>query len=66
MIYEATIDDAAVYARPWTLRTTLHRDTQPGTRIQEDECVEDEFGVRRHVSPSDRRNLLVNNYRRWK
>jgi hypothetical protein len=49
--YEATIDDAAVYSRPWTLRTVLHRVKDPGARIIEDECLDDENGVRHHISP---------------
>jgi hypothetical protein len=65
MSYEATIDDSAVYTRAWTLRTTLYRDTRPGARIREDECIEDEFGVRRRISPADPHNLLINDYRRW-
>ena len=63
--YEARIDDPVVYARPWTLRTTLHRVTQPGARIIEDECLEDANGVRHHISPSDPRNLLKADYSRW-
>ena len=56
--YQARIEDPVVYVGPWTLRTTLHRVTQPGARIVEDECLEDANGVRHHVSPSDPRNLL--------
>ena len=63
--YEATIEDPSVYARPWTLRTVLHRNNEPGARILEDECLEDENGVRQRVSPSDRRSLLINDYARW-
>jgi len=64
--YEARMEDPMVYARPWTLRTTLHRVTQPGARIIEDECLEDANGVRHHISPSDPRNLLKADYSRWK
>ena len=64
--YEARIDDPAVYARPWTLRTTLQRVKEPGARIIEDECLEDENGVRHHISPSDPRNLLKADYSKWK
>jgi hypothetical protein len=63
--YEARIEDAVVYSRPWTLRTVLHR-REPGTRIIEDECLEDANGVRHHVSPNDPRNLLRSDYSRWK
>lgn len=63
--YEARMEDPMVYTRPWTLRTTLHRVTQPGARIIEDECLEDTNGVRHHISPSDPRNLLKADYSRW-
>ena len=64
--YEARIDDPVVYAKPWTLRTTLHRVKQAGARIIEDECLEDANGVRHHISPSDPRNLLKADYSRWR
>jgi hypothetical protein len=60
--YVARIDDPAVYAKPWTLRTVLYRDKRPGARIIEDECLEDAAGVRRHVSPYDPANLLKSDY----
>jgi hypothetical protein len=63
--YETRMEDPMVYTRPWTLRTTLYRVTQPGARIIEDECLEDANGVRRHISPSDPRNLLKADYSRW-
>ena len=64
--YEARIEDPAVYTRPWTLRTALYRVTRPGARIIEDECLEDANGIRRHISPSDPRNLLKADYSRWR
>jgi hypothetical protein len=64
--YEARIDDPVVYTRPWTLRVVLDRVKQPGARIIEDECLEDASGVRRHISPSDPRNLLTSDYSRWR
>ena len=64
--YEAVIEDATVYSRPWTLRTTLHRIKERGARIIEDECLDDENGVREHISPYDRRSLLKGDYSRWK
>ena len=64
--YEARMEDPVVYSRPWTLRTTLYRVTQPGARIIEDECLEDANGVRHHISPSDPKNLLKSDYSRWK
>jgi len=63
--YEATIEDPSVYTQPWTLRINLHRVTEPGARIIEDECLEDENGIRQQISPRDPRNLLRNNYERW-
>jgi hypothetical protein len=64
--YEALIEDPAVYSRPWTLRTVLHRVSERGARIVEDECLEDANGVRHHISPSDPQNLLKTDYSRWK
>lgn len=60
--YEARIEDPVVYARPWTLRTVLQRVKERGARIIEDECLDDENGVRHHVSPYDRRNLLEHDF----
>lgn len=62
--YEARVEDPEVYTAPWTLRTVLHRVTQPGARIIEDECLEDENGVRHHISPYDPANLLRHDYSR--
>ena len=64
--YEARIEDPVVYSRPWTLRTSCDRVKERGARIIEDECLEDEDGVRHHVSPYDRENLLKSDYSRWK
>jgi hypothetical protein len=63
--YEARIEDPVVYSRAWTLRTVLDRVKEPGARIIEDECLEDENGIRRHISPYDPRNLLKTDYSRW-
>lgn len=60
--YEARIEDPVVYSRPWTLRTVLQRVKQRGARIIEDECLDDENGVRHHISPYDPRNLLKADY----
>jgi hypothetical protein len=62
--YEARIEDPEVYTAPWTIRTVLHRVKQPGARIIEDECLEDENGVRHHISPYDPANLLKHDYSR--
>jgi len=53
MEYQATIEDPMTYSRPWTLRLLLHRDTKPGARIIEDECLEGADGLWHHVSPFD-------------
>jgi hypothetical protein len=51
LIYEATIEDPKVFARPWKIQVPLRLQTGPGIQILEDECVEDERGVRQHVRP---------------
>jgi hypothetical protein len=63
--YEARIEDAAVYLKPWTLKTVLERVKRRDARIIEDECLEGENGVRYHISPSDPKNLLKTDYSRW-
>ena len=64
--YEAWIEDPVVYSRPWTLRTVLQRVKERGARIIEYECLDDENGIRRHISPYDPRNLLKADYSRWR
>ncbi|HEX5421569.1 MAG TPA: hypothetical protein VFY39_16380 [Gammaproteobacteria bacterium] len=64
--YEARIEDPKVYTAPWTLRTVLHRVKRPGARIIEDECLEDENGVRHHISPYNPANMLKHDYSRKK
>jgi hypothetical protein len=51
LIYEATIEDPNVFARPWKIKMPLRLQTGPGVQILEDECAEDERGVRQHVPP---------------
>jgi hypothetical protein len=51
LIYEATIEDPKVFARPWRIRMPLRLQTGPGVQILEDECAEDDLGVRQHVTP---------------
>ena len=51
MTYEATIEDSKVFSRPWKIRIPLRGQNASGAQLLEDECVEDERGVRRHVSP---------------
>jgi hypothetical protein len=50
LMYEATIEDPAAFARPWKIRMPLRLQTGPGVQVLEDECAEDERG-RHHVPP---------------
>jgi hypothetical protein len=36
--YAVTVDDPAVFTRPWTLRMTLYRRNEPNVRLLEYEC----------------------------
>ena len=66
MQFEARIEDPDTFTQPWTIRMMLYRDTKPGARIAEDECLDDvETQTFHHVSPYDPKNLLKNDYRRW-
>jgi hypothetical protein len=38
--YEATIEDAKVFTRPWTMRMLLHRHREPNAQLMEYKCVE--------------------------
>jgi hypothetical protein len=38
--YEATIEDPAVFARPWTIRMPLYRRLEPDARLMDFKCVE--------------------------
>jgi hypothetical protein len=38
--YEATIEDPAVFSRPWTIRLPLYRRLEPGARLMDFKCVE--------------------------
>ena len=49
LLYEATIQDPKVFSRSWKIRMPLRLQTKPGVQILEDECVEDDRGVRHHV-----------------
>jgi hypothetical protein len=60
--YEARLEDPRTYAKPWTIRLTLDRDTHPGARIAEDECLEGADGRWHHVSPFDPKALLRHDY----
>ena len=40
LIYEATIEDAAVFERPWRIRLPLYRRMEPDIQLLEFKCVE--------------------------
>jgi hypothetical protein len=49
LMYEATIEDPKVFAQPWRIRMPLRLQNKPGVQLLEDECEEDQRGVRHHV-----------------
>ena len=40
ILYEATIEDPAVFSRPWTIRMPLYRRVEPNARLMDFRCVE--------------------------
>jgi hypothetical protein len=54
MQYEALIEDPKVFTKPWKMRMTAERHTEPGFRIVEDECLRDGSGVLSHTARSTR------------
>jgi hypothetical protein len=38
--YEATIEDAAVFSKPWKIRMPLYRRVESGARLMDFKCVE--------------------------
>jgi len=46
--YEATIEDADVFERPWKIQLDLARHTEPNFQLVEHECERDAKGVYRH------------------
>jgi hypothetical protein len=38
--YEATIEDPAVYSKPWTISVPLYRRIEPNARLLDFKCVE--------------------------
>ena len=48
--YAATLEDPEVFERPWTIRATLQRHTEPSFQLLEHECERDAKGVYRHPS----------------
>ena len=52
MRYEATLEDPKTYSKPWKIAMTLHRNTQPGFELREQECTEGDSG--RAIQPQYR------------
>ena len=50
--YEATLEDSKTYSKPWKIGMTLHRNTQPGFELHEQECTEGDNG--RAIQPQYR------------
>ena len=50
--YEATIEDPKTYSKPWKIAMPLHRNTQPGFELREQECTEGDNG--RAIQPQYR------------
>jgi hypothetical protein len=42
--YEATLEDPKTYSRPWKISMPLHRITEPGFELKEQECMEGDSG----------------------
>jgi hypothetical protein len=42
--YEATIEDPKTYSKPWKISMPLHRITEPGFELREQECPEGDNG----------------------
>ena len=42
--YEATIEDPKTYSKPWKIAMPLHRITEPGFELREQECMEGDSG----------------------
>lgn len=49
MRYEATMEDPTVFTKPWTIRLTAERHSEPGFHIQEDECIRNSQGTLFHA-----------------
>jgi hypothetical protein len=44
ILYEALIEDPKTYSRPWKIGMPLHRMTEPGFELREQECTEGDNG----------------------
>ncbi len=55
--YEATIEDAKVFTRPWTISMPLYRRLEPGAQILEYKCIEfAEYATYGHLYPDEATN----------
>jgi hypothetical protein len=43
LLYQATLEDPAVYTRPWNLSVTLHRHQEPNFQLIENTCYTHEY-----------------------
>ncbi len=48
ILYEAIIEDPKTYSRPWKINMALHRMTEPGFELREQECIEGDNGQAIH------------------
>jgi hypothetical protein len=44
--YQATVEDANVFTRPWTIALAFRRNTEPGLELWEEACHEDNRSLR--------------------
>lgn len=44
LAYEATLEDPKTYSKPWKIAMPLHRITEPGFELREQECIEGDSG----------------------
>jgi hypothetical protein len=51
--YLATVEDAKMYTRPWTMRFTMKRNTEPGYEQWEHACYEGDRSLERLLTRPD-------------
>ena len=44
ILYEVRLDDSKTYTKPWNISMLLHRNTEPGFELREQECTEGDDG----------------------
>jgi len=52
--YEATLDDPKTYSRPWKIHMLMHRNTEPGFELRDQECTEADDGRAIHPPYQER------------